>query len=281
MIQALMPSCHERDGEREKTLAQLAQFGIEPLVILPHASDGRLPSPRRHTRQAYRGLAQLSPKHGALFVEDDIDLAPSFGWWLEQCQQQEAVVWLYVPGTKFYSPEVQAMIAAGIAYDPQFVPLEPFPYGLGHDPDAPIDQCGLVGSQAIWLPRRMVIVLRGLADASWRMQWTGFDREIREVALMEQIPIVGAIPNPVQHRAVRSTMLWMLRHQSATFVGAGCVPGHQPARMVAPTSLNAMSDATNNNRRDDYRPVSGALCCSAYVHRPPDVSTAPRCARAR
>ena len=188
-LQVVMISCRQRrETERPKTLASLRAVGITPTVF---ESPCDPPHPRENRRVSLFAL-RCSRGRDTLFLEDDIDVDDTFPLWIEAARAQPHLVTFCVMRMWMQPPHVSAAVRLG----------RPIPTGLFPIPR--LDKW--YGTQAIYLPAQFVdwavehpaFMAKSLHKGE--VTWTGFDLFIRDHLRETNMKLLGAFPNPVQHR---------------------------------------------------------------------------------
>ena len=189
-VRSVMISCvHRRNTERPRTLDQLANAGLNPVVIESACDPAGGPLNRL---AAYQAL-QVLGSDGGLFFEDDIDVnAALFTKVIDLVVPLSKVTTLFVP--KRWSLHPTEVLTALAGRTP--IPLRVLPLVNTRE------RRGFYGTQAMYLPGDFVLsALRCrndfmTPDGLPLSSCDGFDFWIKEHAQ----EIYGAFPNPVQHR---------------------------------------------------------------------------------
>lgn len=200
-MRTILITCAKRRQERTETLRQAQALGLRPEIW--EAPVELELSPRRHTEQTLESLRAVAPGD-TLMLEDDIDFdRKTWPFFLAEAERLGCVTYFYLPGDRFYPSSIKRAISLGR-----------------------IEACGLVqmvgyrhhfGSQAIYIPEHVVeSLLRWEPPPEFKIH-TGFDIYLREHVIEIGAGAYAAVPNPVQHRVVKSTMARMRPHRSATF----------------------------------------------------------------
>jgi len=191
-IASVMISCAQREHARAQTIPQLARQGLEPLVFLSPCNPASHLGNAAVARRALEFAALLNAP--TLFCEDDIDLAPDFGWFIDHADPQR-ITFLFMSeltqGRKpnravaLYGPDVAEEAFSGRPMRRRFVQARHWN--------------GLWGTQCLLLPRRAV---SDLAD-DLQKPYASFDEHLRAYLERTRQKAMVALPNPVQHRGVR------------------------------------------------------------------------------
>ena len=192
-IATVMISCQQRHEARAETLPQLEAIGLEPRVFLSPCEPAGQISNAVVSRDALTWAATTGLP--TLFCEDDIDLAPDFAWFLEHADP-ERVTYLFMAeltqgrmpnrAVSLYGPEVAEVALNALPMPRQLVPTRHWN--------------GLWGTQCLLIPAVAVKALvRDLAEP-----YTAFDEHLRAYLERSRTPVDVALPNPVQHRGVRT-----------------------------------------------------------------------------
>lgn len=175
-----MITVEARADERQKTLEQFEQLGLDVVVLV---DQGDRPSCDNNRRNAERAVKlALEAECDLLLVEDDIDLAPDFVPALAAARRTGEVTTFWLEKAVNHPPAYRRLIdEGGLA-----------PVGLHLVADM---QTFWYGTQAIFIPFEVV---RTLVDRPFFGVPNGlpFDRWLREQVWR----ILVALPNPVQHR---------------------------------------------------------------------------------
>jgi len=181
-----MSSCEVREEDRARTLASLQRFGIHPRVFLSPCN----PAGARLNRE--NGLRALTWTQGndALFLEDDIDLAPDFADFLDLARDFDHLTWLYINDNP-----ANAIGLYGAWLWREIENRKPIPPCLVK----PGSYNGLWGAQCVYIPERHVAGILAFDEP-----FAGaFDDLVKTYAEHAKIPVRIALPSPVQHRHSR------------------------------------------------------------------------------
>jgi len=178
-------SCVQRTGDRAVTIPQLEAHGRVFVSLSPCSPAG--PAGNAAASKVALLEARRYSEGGVLFCEDDIDISPSFGWFLQQAQERGVVTWFYTHDSpnslrSRFGGEVSRAIMNG----------DPVPAGLYAAPFP------LTGSQCVYIPPDVLALLPldELKDGP-----CDFFLNSRLVRLGVQGYV--ALPHPVQHRHSR------------------------------------------------------------------------------
>lgn len=186
MLHSVMSSCRCREEDRALTLPQLEAFGVTPELFLSECEPA---GPPENLANGLRAIAS-SKGRDVLFLEDDIDLAPDFGTFLDMVRELGVMTWLYINDRPHRSPALY-----GRAVWRMIEAREAFPRGLLK----PNTYYGLWGAQCVFIPSEHV---KGLLR--FKEPFNGaFDDLLQTYAARVQADVRVAIPNPVQHRQSR------------------------------------------------------------------------------
>lgn len=203
-------TCDERGVELDSTLAQLAAVGIEPDAVLGGPCKGLVEDNRwkafKLAVQAY--YSQPEPQ-GLLFLEDDIDIAPTFPEFLKRAVSHDLLTTFCVMRPSLYPDGFERGAKYRAAKSRRGVQGRLVKL---HEARSEARR-GFHGSQALYLPPRAVAALleddRAFVDADGGAYPAGtvehgFDFWLKDHA-RELGGIYAAWPNPVQHRSPPST----------------------------------------------------------------------------
>jgi len=191
-IATVMISCAQREAARAETIAQLEAIGLEPFVFLSPCNPAGQIGNATVSRRALEYAALLNLP--TLFVEDDIDLAPDFSWFLQRADPDRVTFLFMAELTKgrmpnraisLYGPDIADAAFSGRPMPRQFVQARHWN--------------GLWGTQCLLIPPKVV---KDLAE-DLREPYTAFDEHLRAYLERTRHPVMIALPNPVQHRGVR------------------------------------------------------------------------------
>lgn len=187
MVPALMLSCAQRREARAQTIPQLEAAGLSVTVFLdacdPVTNNGAI------GLQAIRYARTLGGP--VLVVEDDIDLAPDFPYFLEAALPTGAVTYFYLHDRRdrmrmHYGDRLTAAIEA----------RQPLPRKL-HRVLVPRY---LFGTQAVLLPEALLPTI----EAQLVEHRDAFDGNVQRAITRTSWPVLVALPHPVQHRHDRT-----------------------------------------------------------------------------
>lgn len=198
-----MISCEARHEARARTLPQLEAAGITTRV---HLSPCDPAGPRENARIAATALADARKQArahdlpGALFCEDDIDLAPAFPTLHALAVRANAVTYFYTHEAlasrlwNAYGRDLYHAIRAGERLTPGLYPIQ--------------KRATLYHNQLVYLPASTLRALdltdlqhntlrNGQPNAAdvWLSRW---------LQAHESTPVLVALPNPAQHRCDRT-----------------------------------------------------------------------------
>lgn len=178
-----MPSCELRADERDKTVPQLAAFGLEPKVYLDPCNPATALGNRRQAQRIVRDA-----EGELLFVEDDVDFKPSFPRWLELARERGVITLFCVLPRVAIPTNVRHAWRRSGAIRPDLYPLNV--------------TGSFYGVQCVYFPASAVEKLKAcpvLAESKMEP----FDLYLR--GRHRQLGgLWGAFPNPVQHRSPES-----------------------------------------------------------------------------
>jgi hypothetical protein len=246
-LRAVMISCRQRrETERPKTLASLARVGVRPRVF---ESPCDPPHPRENRRISLEALSSVRG-HDVLFLEDDVDADETLPAWLDLARSQPHPVTFCVVRPAFHPPLIRKALELRV----------PIPTGL-----LPIANVGTAwyGTQAIYLPASLVeFIVSHPAFLEQNLHrgeltWTGFDLFLREYLPASEWRLLGAFPNPVEHRdppKLVARRLPLSPRKSLTY----CRPAAGPVPSRADES-RVDARATAPHYLDHVRPVFDAL----------------------
>ena len=182
-----------REGERNQTLPQIQD--LNPDVILTRGKPSQTLM-RTGSRDAL-ALA-VDRGHDLLFLEDDIDVAPTFGRFLHAARELDRIVTFCLLADHHLHPKVRSVAhnhhnTSPRACPPAFTRVR---YLNGTD-----TRGWWYGTQAILVPHpdaRLIL-------ERWNETPGPFDKIIRQYANATR-PLIAACPTPVQHRSPRSVV---------------------------------------------------------------------------
>lgn len=176
-----MISCVQRSEAREKTLPQLHALGIHPEVFLSPCNPA---GPRGNAEVSARALSATTD---TLFLEDDIDVSPTFVHFLSLAKEKQAVTYFYAhDGNDMlytYGVPLGKRIKSGEKLEPGL-----YPVWKAHK---------LYHSQAVYLPS---FVLETLDTKRMKDQGKSFDVWLTKWLRKHKHQAYVALPHPVGHR---------------------------------------------------------------------------------
>lgn len=183
-----MLSCAQRSEARALTIPQLESAGLNVKVFLdacnPIGRGGNGPIGLEAVRHAIR----VGGPH--LVVEDDIDLAPDFTYFLDAALETEAVVYFYLHDRpdrmRMHYGSLAEAIEAGKPLKRQL-----------RKPTVPRY---LFGSQCVLIPEKLMPVV----ESNQARYGDAFDGNIQRAITQAGWPVLVALPHPVQHRHDRT-----------------------------------------------------------------------------
>lgn len=180
-VVAVMISVVGREDVRQRTINQL--LPLQPMVFvqdMPLGKDNHC----ANVRAALKWGIATEMQH-ILFLEDDLDFAPTFVTALTvACQSSYPIVSFYAPGTRFYPAAVRRQIERG-DYQPGLYP--------------PINRSAWFGSQALLLRRDVA----KLCIEQYQDMW--LDLRLQKLT---DYPMAIYVPNPVQHYGYHLKSTW-------------------------------------------------------------------------
>ncbi len=192
-ITTVMISCEQRATARALTIPQLERAGYPPQVFISPCNPA---GPDENARIAGVALAWAADRgQPVLFTEDDIDLAPDFGWHAQRAAREDALTYLYLND----SPRrLQAHLGRATARAILTrAPMPRGPYRIG-------TIAALFGTQAVLIPARLLPDIAALAAATntHRMPFDGRLHTWARATPSERVLVM--LPHPVQHRQDRT-----------------------------------------------------------------------------
>ena len=195
-ILTVMASCRVRETARARTIPQLRQAGLDPLVFLSPCDPA---GPQQNRIVAHEALTHAATKRlPTLYVEDDIDIDQQlFRWALDLAVRLDAVTYLYLNDTparmrEHFGREIERSITNEEA--------------IVRGAYAIRERAALFGTQCVLIPARlldtMVSILEFDSGLRRRMPWDGrlhtWLREHRDER------VFSILPHPIQHRQDRT-----------------------------------------------------------------------------
>lgn len=185
-------SCVQRATERVKTLQQFRNIGLTPvfepyLNECTHAGNTGAQHGRVWFEKALSDFLETD-EVGMVIAEDDIDVKPAFRQALELAVMGDDFVDFCIWRDRHHPPDVKERVRE----------RRPIPPGM-----YVIDKAnGWYGTQCVYLPRWLVELYMG--DSEFRAWNSAFDSVLAQVIKRNQVAVVAAYPNPVQHRSPHS-----------------------------------------------------------------------------
>jgi hypothetical protein len=188
-VNAFILSCAQRETARAQTIPQLEAAGLEVTVFLdacdPVGKGG-------NGGVGLRAIQHARTLGGpVLLVEDDIDLAPDFPYFLDAALPLGALTYFYLHDRPdrmklHYGSELTDHILAG----------KPMPRNLVKV-KAPVM---LFGTQCVLIPPQLLSFI----EAQLVTHPTAFDGNVQRAVDKTSWPVLVALPHPVQHRHDRT-----------------------------------------------------------------------------
>jgi len=230
-------SAAERHQTRDETIAGLEAHGLKPAVSLntPTGENADL-APReveKYESHGYEVWTAGNPELGycgrnnavgaqasvtralereadLLYCEDDLSFADDFGWFLAQAREvADAATYLYTHDFrtdkqlgKRYGPELWKRLKTCQKHGRPFTPK-----GLYRISDANHTNSG----QCLYLP---LGILQKLPVDELNATKSAFDTWVQHRLMKFRVPVLVALPHPVQHRHVRKGRAHNARHKT-------------------------------------------------------------------
>ena len=195
-VLTVMASCRVRETARARTIPQLRQAGLDPIVFLSPCNPA---GATQNRAVAFEALTHAAGKRlPTLYVEDDIDIDQHlFPWALDLAVRLDAVTYLYLNDTparlrEHFGREIERSITNEEA--------------IVRGAYAVRERAALFGTQCVLIPARlldtMLDVLSRTDGRGHRNPWDGrlhlWLRENRDER------VFSILPHPVQHRQDRT-----------------------------------------------------------------------------
>lgn len=200
-------TCIERGAELSETLCQLSEVGLSPDQTLSSPCAGSIEDNRYKAYHLANRAYALD--WGLLFLEDDIDVAPTFSEFLRRAVAHNRLTTFSLLRNSLYPQGYESRRRFMAAKDPRGYLGE-----LVRLPDAPVQaRRGFHGSQAVYLPPEMVQALvearEDFVDDDESRYPPGTVRHGFDFWVKDNVHRFGGLyaahPNPVQHRSPPST----------------------------------------------------------------------------
>jgi hypothetical protein len=191
-----MGSCRVRETARARTIPQLRQAGLDPIVFLSPCTPA---GPEQNRAIAYEAITHAIGKNlPTLYVEDDIDIDQQlFPWALDLAVRLDAVTYLYLNDTparmrEHFGREIERSITNE--------------EGIIRGAYAVRERAALFGTQCVLIPARLLGAMQRILEFDSglrrRMPWDGrlhtWLREHRDER------VFSILPHPIQHRQDRT-----------------------------------------------------------------------------
>jgi hypothetical protein len=192
----VMGSCRVRETARARTIPQLRQAGLDPIVFLSPCTPA---GPEQNRAIAYEAITHAIGKNlPTLYVEDDIDIDQQlFQWALDLAVRLDAVTYLYLNDTparmrEHFGREIERSITNE--------------EGIIRGAYAVRERAALFGTQCVLIPARLLGAMQRILEFDSglrrRMPWDGrlhtWLREHRDER------VFSILPHPIQHRQDRT-----------------------------------------------------------------------------
>lgn len=181
---AVMPTCAARNSVRLETQKKLNPHGIVPTMF---ACETLSLTPRQRHNQNLADIgAQFSERREPylLYLEDDLDVAPTFHQWLTRAMLGELeCVSFFNPNRNFYQPAVLKML------------------DNGKRPPASFYEAAGKGS---WYSALAVLMSRRAFNEIWRHVDFAGDVSLDNAIPLADVTLHCAVPNPIDHQDVPS-----------------------------------------------------------------------------
>lgn len=195
-VLTVMASCRVRETARARTIPQLRQAGLDPIVFLSPCDPA---GPEQNRAIAYEAITHAIGKNlPTLYVEDDIDIDQAlFPWALDLAVRLDAVTYLYLNDTparmrEHFGREVERSITNEESVIRGAYAIR--------------ERAALFGTQCVLIPARLLGTMQAILEFDSglrrRMPWDGrlhtWLRENRDER------VFSILPHPIQHRQDRT-----------------------------------------------------------------------------
>ena len=258
-VLTVMASCRVRETARARTIPQLRQAGLDPIVFLSPCNPA---GPAQNRAVAFEALTHAAGKRlPTLYVEDDIDIDQQlFPWALDIAVRLDAVTYLYLNDTparlrEHFGREIERSITNQ--------------HALVRGAYAVRERAALFGTQCVLIPARLLDDMLRILEVdnirTIRMPWDGrlhtWLRENRNER------VFSILPHPVQHRQDRTGreqtirvmrsmsygMTWFDPHDGSEFIDAWAEgPKYRPVLRTRASIAQAFVDR-RRKQRDEQR----------------------------